>query len=95
MPLTSGCTPTMFDVDGLLVGYGNIAPELLIDLINAGKGTELPKPERYSNVCFRHARRVQSSHMEGTVALKLGLVHRGVLDNTTIRRQAQESWRKG
>ena len=29
--------PTMFDVDGLLVGYGNIAPELLVELIDAGK----------------------------------------------------------
>ena len=35
--------PTMFDVDGLLVGYGNVAPELLIDLIHAGKAQDYPK----------------------------------------------------
>ena len=28
---------TIFDVDGLLVGYGNIAPELLIALLKAGQ----------------------------------------------------------
>ena len=29
--------PTMFDVDGLLVGYGNMAPELLLEYLAAGK----------------------------------------------------------
>jgi hypothetical protein len=34
---------TMFDVDGLLVGYGNMAPEPLIELIAAGKAQDYPK----------------------------------------------------
>ena len=32
--------PTMFDVDGLLVGYGNMAPELLIEYLAAGKAQD-------------------------------------------------------
>ena len=31
---------TIMDVDGLLVGYGNIAPELLLELIAAGKAQD-------------------------------------------------------
>ncbi|MFX4370077.1 dihydrodipicolinate synthase family protein, partial [Acinetobacter baumannii] len=31
---------TMFDVDGALVGYGNVAPELLIAFIAAGKAKD-------------------------------------------------------
>ena len=34
---------TMFDVDGLLVGYGNLAPELLVELIAAGKAPRLDR----------------------------------------------------
>lgn len=34
---------TMFDVDGALVGYGNIAPELLIEMIKAGKAKDYAK----------------------------------------------------
>ena len=41
---------TIMDVDGLLVGYGNIAPELLVEFIKAGKAqdwtaaTQDPRP---------------------------------------------------
>ena len=41
--------PTMFDVDGLLVGYGNIAPELLIDLIAAGKAQDYAAARKISD----------------------------------------------
>ncbi len=38
---------TAFDIDGLLVGYGNIAPELLLDLLAAGKAGGLEgRPRR-------------------------------------------------
>ncbi|MBY4629930.1 dihydrodipicolinate synthase family protein [Rhizobium croatiense] len=79
--------PTMFDVDGLLVGYGNIAPELLIDLIKAGKAQNYPEARKIFERLLPVTRAVyhRGSHMEGTVALKLGLVHRGVLDHATIR----------
>jgi len=79
--------PTMFDVDGLLVGYGNIAPELLIDLIHAGKAQDYTKARQIFEQLLPVTRAVyhRGSHMEGTVALKIGLRHRGVLDHATIR----------
>ena len=79
--------PTMFDVDGLLVGYGNIAPELLIDLINAGKAQDYPTARKVFEQLLPVTRAVyhRGSHMEGTVALKIGLRHRGLLDHATIR----------
>ena len=79
--------PTMFDVDGLLVGYGNIAPELLIQLIEAGKAQDYPEARRIFEQLLPVTKAVyhRGSHMEGTVALKLGVVKRGVLDHATIR----------
>lgn len=79
--------PTMFDVDGLLVGYGNIAPELLIDLIAAGKAQDYPQARKVFEQLLPVTRTVyhRGSHMEGTVALKIGLRHRGLLDHATIR----------
>ncbi|KAI7779913.1 hypothetical protein LA080_000236 [Diaporthe eres] len=77
---------TAFDVDGMLVGYGNIAPEPLIELIEAGKAKD-----------YRRARSIhdqllpvtsvyhRGSHMEGTVALKHALVARGILQHATVR----------
>ena len=79
--------PTMFDVDGLLVGYGNIAPELLIALINAGKAQDYTAARTIFERLLPVTRAVyhRGSHMEGTVALKIGLRYRGVLDHATIR----------
>lgn len=79
--------PTMFDVDGLLVGYGNIAPELLVQLIAAGKAQDYPRARKIFEQLLPVTRQVyhRGSHMEGTVALKIGLRHRGVLDHATIR----------
>lgn len=79
--------PTMFDVDGLLVGYGNIAPELLIHLIKAGKAQDYPAARHIFEQLMPITRTVyhRGSHMEGTVALKIGLRHRGLLDHATIR----------
>ena len=79
--------PTMFDVDGLLVGYGNIAPELLVQLIEAGKAQNYTEARKIFEQLLPVTRAVyhRGSHMEGTVALKLGLVHRGILDHATIR----------
>ena len=79
--------PTMFDVDGLLVGYGNIAPELLIDLIKAGKAQDYPTARKVFEQLLPVTRTVydRGSHMEGAVALKIGLRYRGLLDHATIR----------
>ncbi|WP_129789191.1 dihydrodipicolinate synthase family protein [Promicromonospora panici] len=79
--------PTMFDVDGLLVGYGNIAPELLVELIEAGKARDYPRAHAIHERLLPVTKNVyhRGSHMEGTVALKWGLVNRGILDHATVR----------
>ncbi|HVI35408.1 MAG TPA: dihydrodipicolinate synthase family protein, partial [Gaiellales bacterium] len=79
--------PTMFDVDGLLVGYGNMAPEPLIQLIAAGKAQDYPKAREIHEKLLPLTKAVyhRGSHMEGTVALKHALVARGVLDHATVR----------
>src|SRR3712207_7329528 len=79
--------PTMFDVDGLLVGYGNMAPELLVELIAAGKAQDYPRAHELHDKLLPLTKAVyhRGSHMEGTVALKHALVAWGVLDNATVR----------
>ena len=78
---------TMFDVDGLLVGYGNIAPELLIELLKAGQAHDYDAARAVHDRLLPVTRAVyhRGSHMEGTVALKEALVARGVLDTATVR----------
>ena len=78
---------TMFDVDGALVGYGTLAPEPLIELIAAGKGRDYPRARVVHDRLLPLTRCVyhRGSHMEGTVALKHGLVARGILGHATVR----------
>jgi 4-hydroxy-tetrahydrodipicolinate synthase len=78
---------TMFDVDGLLVGYGGLAPEPLIELIAAGKARDYAAARAVHDRLLPVTKAVyhRGSHMEGTVALKLGLKARGVLPNATVR----------
>ncbi|MBB4935436.1 4-hydroxy-tetrahydrodipicolinate synthase [Lipingzhangella halophila] len=78
---------TMFDVDGALVGYGGLAPEPLIDLIAAGKARDYPTARALHDRLLPVTKAVyhRGSHMEGTVALKLGLVARGILPDATVR----------
>ncbi|WP_225622574.1 dihydrodipicolinate synthase family protein [Musicola keenii] len=78
---------TMFDVDGLLVGYGNIAPELLVEMIKAGKAKDYKKAREIHDRLLPVTKSVyhRGSHMEGTVALKHALVARGILEHATVR----------
>jgi 4-hydroxy-tetrahydrodipicolinate synthase len=78
---------TMFDVDGALVGYGGLAPEPLVELIAAGKARDYPRAREIHDRLFPLTKAVyhRGSHMEGTVALKLGLVARGILKDATVR----------
>ncbi|ASA54489.1 4-hydroxy-tetrahydrodipicolinate synthase [Vibrio gazogenes DSM 21264] len=78
---------TMFDVDGALVGYGGLAPEPLVELIEAGKARDYPKARAIHDQLFPVTQNVyhRGSHMEGTVALKEGLVARGILEHATVR----------
>lgn len=78
---------TMFDVDGLLVGYGGLAPEPLVELIAAGKAKDYPAARAIHDRLLPITKTVyhRGSHMEGTVALKEGLVARGILEHATVR----------
>ena len=79
--------PTMFDIDGLLVGYGNMAPELLIEYLKAGKAQDYTLARKYHEQLLPITRAVyhRGSHMEGSVALKHALRARGIVDNVNIR----------
>jgi len=78
---------TCFDVDGMLVGYGNIAPEPLIEMIKAGKAKDYGKARAVHDQLLPVTKNVyhRGSHMEGTVALKHALVARGILNHATVR----------
>ncbi|WP_413105253.1 dihydrodipicolinate synthase family protein [Streptomyces sp. Inha503] len=82
---------TMFDVDGALVGYGGLAPEPLVELIAAGKAKDYAKAREIHNRLLPVTKAVyhRGSHMEGTVALKIGLKARGVLRDVTVRQPLQ------
>lgn len=83
--------PTMFDIDGLLVGYGSITPEPLVGLIEAGKAHDYNAAKAIHDQLLPLTQAVyhRGSHMEGTVALKISLVHRGILDHATVRQPLQ------
>jgi len=78
---------TAFDVDGFLVGYGNIAPEALIELLKAGQSQDYKKAREVHDRLLPVTKAVyhRGSHMEGTVALKHALVARGILSHATVR----------
>ena len=78
---------TMFDVDGLLVGYGGLAPEPLLELIAAGKAKDYNAARKVHDRLLPVTQAVyhRGSHMEGTVALKIGLRTRGILPNAVVR----------
>ena len=78
---------TIMDVDGLLVGYGNMAPELLVEFIKAGKAQDWTAAKAIHDKLLPLTKAVyhRGSHMEGTVALKHALVARGVLPHATVR----------
>ena len=79
--------PTMFDIDGLLVGYGNMAPELLLEYLAAGNAQDYTLARKYHEQLLPITRAVyhRGSHMEGSVALKHALRARGIVDNVNIR----------
>lgn len=78
---------TMFDVDGALVGYGGLAPEPLVKLIEAGRRRDYPAARAIHDQLLPLTKVVyhRGSHMEGTVALKLGLVERGIISSAKVR----------
>jgi 4-hydroxy-tetrahydrodipicolinate synthase len=71
----------------MLIGYGCIAPELLFELLNAGKAADYKAARAIHDRLLPVTASVyhRGSHMEGTVALKWALVARGVLNHATVR----------
>ncbi|WP_063736306.1 dihydrodipicolinate synthase family protein [Streptomyces sp. RTd22] len=82
---------TMFDIDGALVGYGGLAPEPLVELIAAGKAQDYARAREIHDRLLPVTKAVyhRGSHMEGTVALKIGLRARGILKDATVRQPLQ------
>lgn len=78
---------TAFDVDGFLVGYGNVAPEQLLELLEAGKAKDYKTARAMHDQLLPVTKSIyhRGSHMEGTVALKHALVARGILNHATVR----------
>jgi 4-hydroxy-tetrahydrodipicolinate synthase len=79
--------PTMFDIDGLLVGYGSLAPEPLVQYLAAAKARNYDAARAFHDRLLPVTKAVyhRGSHMEGTVALKLGLKARGIIKEAHIR----------
>ena len=74
-------------VDGALVGYGCIAPEVLVEMIAAGKAKDYKKARELHDRLLPVTANVyhRGSHMEGSVALKHALRARGLVDNVNVR----------
>lgn len=78
---------TSWDCDGYLVGYGQIVPEAMEELMNACAAKDVDGAYAVHNRLMPLTKVVyhRPSHMEGTVALKHGLISRGILSHATVR----------
>jgi 4-hydroxy-tetrahydrodipicolinate synthase len=78
---------TSWNCDGYLVGYGQIVPEAMEDLMNACAAKDVAKAYEIHDRIMPLTKVVyhRPSHMEGTVALKHGLISRGILQHATVR----------
>lgn len=78
---------TMWDSDGSIIGYGCLIPELMVSLQElAHKGDYYAARKVYDRIGpLTKAVYHRDNHLEGTVALKIGLVARGVLETSRVR----------
>ena len=78
---------TMWESDGALVGYAALIPELMVELLEKAKAHDYDvAKEAYDRMApITRAVYHRESHMESTMAMKLGLVQRGILKNATVR----------
>jgi 4-hydroxy-tetrahydrodipicolinate synthase len=78
---------TSWNCDGYLVGYGQIVPEAMIELMEACRDKDVDRAYAVHDKLMPLTKVVyhRPSHMEGTVALKHGLIARGVLTDATVR----------
>jgi 4-hydroxy-tetrahydrodipicolinate synthase len=78
---------TMWESDGALVGYAALIPELMVELLATAKAHDYDEAKAvYDRMApLTSAVYHRTSHIESTAAMKLGLVHRGVIANATVR----------
>jgi 4-hydroxy-tetrahydrodipicolinate synthase len=78
---------TMWEADGSLIGYASLVPELMVALQAAASARDYPRAKALYDKTGPLTKVVyhRKSHMEGTIALKMGLAARGVLPHATVR----------
>ncbi|AVG24236.1 4-hydroxy-tetrahydrodipicolinate synthase / 2-keto-6-phosphogluconate aldolase-like protein [Pontimonas salivibrio] len=78
---------TMWESDGALVGYAALIPELMVELLEKAKAHDYDAAKEAYDRMMPITRAVyhRESHMESTMAMKLGLVERGLLKNAIVR----------
>lgn len=78
---------TMWEADGALVGYASLVPELMVSLLQAAQAHDYDRAKRAYDRTATLTELVyhRDSHIESTVAMKLGLVERGLIPNATVR----------
>jgi 4-hydroxy-tetrahydrodipicolinate synthase len=79
---------TMWEADGALVGFASLVPELMVALLQAAQSHEYDRAKREYDRLAALTELVyhRDSHIESTVAMKLGLVERGLIPRATVRR---------
>jgi 4-hydroxy-tetrahydrodipicolinate synthase len=70
-----------------LVGYGQIVPEAMQELLDACQAKDVDRAYAVHDRLMPLTKVVyhRPSHMEGTIALKHGLISRGILQHATVR----------
>jgi 4-hydroxy-tetrahydrodipicolinate synthase len=78
---------TSWNCDGFLVGYGQIVPEAMEELMEACRAKDVDRAYAVHDRLMPLTKVVyhRPSHMEGTIALKHGLISRGVLQHAAVR----------
>lgn len=78
---------TMWEADGSLIGYASLVPELMVALQGAATARDYRRAKALYDTSAALTKVVyhRQSHMEGTIALKIGLATRGVLPHATVR----------
>ena len=78
---------TMWEADGSLIGYASLIPELMVALQAAATAKDYAKAKALYDATAPLTKVIyhRTSHMEGTIALKMGLAARGILPHATVR----------
>jgi 4-hydroxy-tetrahydrodipicolinate synthase len=78
---------SMWESDGALVGYAALIPELMVELLEKAKAHDYDaaKEVYYRMMPITRAVYHRNSHIESTIAMKIGLVQRGILKSAQVR----------